>query len=77
MLFRSGARLEIRSDDREDVVRGRLRAYDQLTAPVLAYFKEAGYPVWDVQGDGASPDVISGRIVNLITEEFSGRKQAQ
>jgi len=71
-----GARLEIRSDDREEVVRGRLRAYDQLTAPVLAYFKDAGYPVWDVQGDGAAPSVISEQIVGLITREFKERKQA-
>jgi len=60
-----GARLEIRDDDREDVVRERLRAYDRQTAPVLAFFKEAGYPVWDVTG-GAAPEVIARQIEDWI-----------
>jgi len=63
-----GAKLEIRDDDREDVVRERLRAYDRQTAPVLAFFKDAGYPVWDIDGDG-NPQVIAGQIEDLIRKE--------
>lgn len=63
-----GARLEIRDDDREDVVRERLRAYDRQTAPVLAFFKEAGYPCWDVIG-GAAPEVIAAQVEDLIRKE--------
>jgi adenylate kinase len=63
-----GARLEIRDDDREEVVRERLRAYDRQTAPVLAFFKEAGYPVWDVSGS-AAPEVIAAQIEELIRKE--------
>jgi len=33
-----GAPLITREDDREDVVRQRLRAYDQLTGPILKWF---------------------------------------
>src|SRR6185436_8670903 len=39
-----GARLEIREDDREDVVRERLRAYERQTAPVLAFLRGRGFP---------------------------------
>jgi adenylate kinase len=63
-----GAKLEIRDDDREDVVRERLLAYDRQTAPVLAFFKDSGYPVWDVQGSG-EPEVIAGKIEDLIRKE--------
>lgn len=71
-----GARLEIREDDREEVVRERLRAYDRQTAPVLAFFKQAGYPVWDVQGDGAPPETIAARVEEMVAQEFRERKQA-
>jgi adenylate kinase len=63
-----GAKLEIRDDDREDVVRERLLAYDRQTAPVLAFFKDAGYPVWDVPGNGV-PEMIAGQIEELIRKE--------
>lgn len=63
-----GAKLEIRDDDREDVVRERLLAYDRQTAPVLAFFKEAGYPVWSVAGIGA-PEAIATKIEDLIRKE--------
>ncbi len=63
-----GAKLEIREDDQEDVVRERLLAYDRQTAPVLAFFKEAGYPVWDVVG-GAAPEKIAEQVEDLIRKE--------
>lgn len=63
-----GARLEIRSDDREEVVRERLRSYDRQTAPVLAFLRSVGYPCFDVEG-GASPERIAEQINTLIDEE--------
>jgi adenylate kinase len=63
-----GARLEIRDDDREDVVRERLRAYDRQTAPVLAFFRDEGYACRDFDGTVA-PDVIGQQILDWIEKE--------
>jgi len=63
-----GARLEIRPDDREDVVRERLRAYERQTAPVLAFLKDRGYPCWDVVG-GQAPKLIAQEIEGHIRKE--------
>jgi adenylate kinase len=68
-----GTPLEIRPDDREEVVRERLKAYDQQTAPVLEFLKQTGVPVFDVRGDGDSPQGIARRINDLVQEE---RKKA-
>jgi adenylate kinase len=63
-----GAKLEIRADDREDVVRERLKAYDRQTAPVLAFFREEGYSCTEIRG-GAPPEVISKQILDWISKE--------
>jgi len=63
-----GSKLIVRDDDRPDVVEQRLKAYEQQTAPVLAYLKQAGYAVEDVEGDNASPQVISRRIEKAMQE---------
>jgi len=61
-----GSKLVVRDDDRPEVVEQRLKAYEVQTAPVLAYFKQAGYSVEDVEGEGASPQVIARRIEKAI-----------
>jgi adenylate kinase len=63
-----GARLEIREDDREDVVRERLLAYDRQTSPVLEFFKAAGYTVCDVAGSD-EPTRIAAQVEELIRQE--------
>jgi len=63
-----GARLEIREDDREDVVRERLRAYERQTAPVLAFLRGRGFPTWDVVG-GQEPEKIARQIEGYIKGE--------
>jgi len=63
-----GAKLEIRDDDREDVVRERLRAYDRQTAPVLAFFRDEGYSCRDFVGT-APPEVIGQQILDWIDKE--------
>ncbi|MBQ1423164.1 MAG: adenylate kinase [Lachnospiraceae bacterium] len=47
-----GAELTIRADDREDVVRDRLRVYHEKTEPLIAYYTERGL-VRTVDGQGS------------------------
>jgi adenylate kinase len=63
-----GAKLEVRNDDREDVVRERLRAYDRQTAPVLAFFRDEGYSCRDFDGT-EPPEVIGQQILDWIEKE--------
>jgi adenylate kinase len=71
-----GTKLIVREDDREDVVRARLLAYEKQTAPVLACLREAGYPSWDVEGAGESPHAIARKIETLIRNYQSGGEEA-
>jgi len=45
-----GSRLVTRNDDREDVIRERLKAYDLQTRPVAEYYQQKGRLV-SVHGD--------------------------
>jgi len=64
-----GMKLVVRDDDREEVVRERLRAYEQQTAPVLAFFKKSGIPCWDVPAADVPPQAIAQEIEGLIRKE--------
>ncbi len=71
-----GSRLEVREDDRADVVEARLANYDRQTAPVLTFLKSAGYMSKAVEGAGESPQAISRKIQALIEEYRSGEASA-
>ena len=66
---KDGTNLVVRDDDREEVVRERLRAYEQQTAPVLAFFKKSGIPCWDVPAADVPPQTIAKEIEGLIRKE--------
>jgi len=66
---KDGVKLAVRDDDREEVVRERLRAYEQQTAPVLAFFKRSGVPSWDVPAADVPPQAIANGIEALIRKE--------
>ena len=53
-----GAKLVVRDDDRESVIRERLEAYERQTRPVLDYLREAGRQVREVDGSTAAPEQI-------------------
>ncbi len=57
-----GARLMVRDDDREPVVRARLEAYERQTRPLLEFFAASGGPFHEVDGNDGSPSAILGRI---------------
>ena len=47
-----GSKLTVRDDDRPEVVQQRLKVYEEQTASVLTYFKQAGYSIEDIEGEG-------------------------
>ena len=61
-----GEALVIREDDREDVIRERLDAYDRQTRPVLEYFRLSGHRVVEVDASLDSPDTVFRKICETI-----------
>jgi adenylate kinase len=57
-----GEALAVRDDDREDVIRERLDAYDHQTRPVLEYYRVNGCRVIEVDASNAPPEVIFEKI---------------
>ena len=57
-----GEKLVRRDDDREEVVRARLDAYDQQTLPVLDFFRTNGRRVVDVDASDDSPEAVFQKI---------------
>jgi len=71
---RDGAALVTREDDREEVIRERLRQYDLETRPVLDYFRQVGVPVVEVEGAGAAPEAIAAGICSNLTQQGRATK---
>ena len=57
-----GGALVQREDDREEVIRERLMAYERQTAPVLEYFRGAGYEIDEVSASEGAPQTIAQQI---------------
>jgi adenylate kinase len=73
-----GARLIVREDDKESVIRQRLVAYDAQTIPVLEFFSER-VRFFEVDGSDRKPEHLAKEIVTWIrtaidadTDEISG-----
>jgi adenylate kinase len=64
-----GSKLVVREDDREEVVRERMRAYEQQTAPVLEFLRNAGYPSWDLESADGTPQTIARQIETWVRKE--------
>ena len=58
-----GTPLSTRKDDQDDVVRERIRTYDELTRPVLAYYQDRNYH--QIRGD-RSPGYIFEEITGIL-----------
>jgi adenylate kinase len=65
---REGADLTTREDDKESVVRERLREYDSQTLPILSFFQKAGVAPIEISGGGDSPQ----RVLERIREALQG-----
>jgi len=64
---RDGAKLVTREDDREPVIRQRLAEYESQTRPLLDYFRQAGVPMFDIQGAEAPPEGIVQQICDALS----------
>jgi adenylate kinase len=64
-----GTALATRKDDTEDVVSERIRTYDEVTRPVLAYYQDRNYH--QIRGD-RSPGYIFEEITGIL-EPLVGR----
>ena len=58
-----GTPLVTRKDDQEDVVKERIRTYDELTRPVLAHYQDRNY--YQIRGD-RSPSYIFEEITGIL-----------
>lgn len=59
-----GAPLERRDDDSEEVFAGRMRAYEELTAPVLGHYQTL-HRLIEIDGEGA-PEAVAGRVETAV-----------
>jgi adenylate kinase len=59
-------RLVQREDDKEDVVRERLRVYEENTEPVVEFYRDRGDLV-EVDGEG-TPDEVYDRLRSVVVE---------
>jgi adenylate kinase len=70
---KDGAKLVTRDDDREEVIRERLDAYERQTKPVAGHYQKLGRVV-DVNGDLALDDVTTSivRVIDHNAETAAG-----
>jgi adenylate kinase len=61
-----GTSLIVREDDREEVIRQRLDAYDRQTVPVLGYIRESGIRYREVEATEGAPAEIAKRVCELF-----------
>jgi adenylate kinase len=61
-----GAKLVRREDDREEVIRQRLEAYEKQTRPVLEFFRTSGRRVIEVDASNDPPENVYEKIRQAI-----------
>jgi adenylate kinase len=64
-----GAKLIIREDDREDVIRHRLEAYETQTRPLIDYFREKGKRLYEIDASHDPPEAVFRKIEGLIRKQ--------
>lgn len=64
-----GSALIRRDDDREEVIRERIRAYEQSTGPLIAFYSSGNYHRID---GSLRPEEISRQIESILEPVFSG-----
>ncbi len=62
-----GGEVVQRADDKEDVIRNRLKAYEESTRPLKEHYKRQG-PYVEVDGRASSEDVFE-RVIKRIASQ--------
>jgi adenylate kinase len=63
-----GARLVVRDDDREEVIRERLDEYEKQTRPLIDFFRETGKRLYEIDASHDPPETVFRKIEALIQE---------
>ena len=63
-----GAKLIVRDDDREEVIRERLDEYEKQTRPLIDFFRETGNRLYEIDASHDNPQTVFGKIEELIRE---------
>ena len=71
---KDGGQLFLRDDDSEEVVRKRLRTYEEQTKPVIQYYESIGKLKY-VMGDG-SIEEVQKKLLDAIVEQWPQLKDA-
>jgi adenylate kinase len=61
-----GTALVIRDDDREEVIRERLDAYERQTRPLIDFFREAGRRLYEIDASRAAPEDVFQEICRVL-----------
>jgi adenylate kinase len=61
-----GEKLIVRDDDREDVIRQRLQAYERQTRPVLEFYRSSGRRLLEVDASKDPPAMVFEKICQAI-----------
>ena len=64
-----GAKLIVREDDREEVIRERLEAYEKQTRPLLDYFREKSKSLYEIDASHETPEQVFRKIEALIRKQ--------
>jgi len=65
-----GTRLEVRDDDREEVVRARLEEYESRTMPLIEFFRSRGTKLFDVEAGRESPEEVFRSVEARLNSVF-------
>jgi adenylate kinase len=61
-----GEKLVVRDDDREEVIRERLSAYERQTRPVLDFYRSTGRRLLEVDASSHPPDLVFEMICQAL-----------
>lgn len=59
-----------RDDDKKEIISERFRQYEEITLPVLEYFKSRGWAIYEIDGEG-TVDEVEKDIWQVLKDKIS------